>query len=272
MAAKRKTSERNRQKAKKGEAELIDQDLIYGLGHNLRVRCLALICDEPSSPRRVSDALGEGLSSVAYHMGILRDTGLIELAETRPVRGAVEHIYRATQPLVIPEGLWSKLPPAARAKIWGDVLVDIDNDVTASVKAGTFDARADFHISWTPLCLDEIGCRKLAKKADRWLEEMVEVQAEQLGGLAAAAESGLPAATAAVRAASHSSLRRRSGSVSNIFVLRSLPGLFRSRLRAGASDADAKACGRANSGSTRLTRCFRIGGQRSPPSVGGHGG
>lgn len=178
MAAKRKTSERNRQKAKKGEAELIDQDVIYGLGHNLRVRCLALLCDEPSSPRRLSDALEENLSSVAYHMEILRDTGLIELVETRPVRGAVEHIYRPTEPLVIPEGLWSKLPPAARAKIWGDVLVDIDNDVTASVTAGTFDARADFHISWTPLCLDEIGCQKLAEKADRWLEEMVEVQAE----------------------------------------------------------------------------------------------
>jgi len=178
MAAKRKTSGRNRQKAKKGEAELIDQDVIYGLGHNLRVRCLALLCDAPASPRRLSDALGENLSSVAYHMEILRDTGLIELVETRPVRGAVEHIYRPTQPLVIPEGLWSKLPPAARAKIWGDVLVDIDNDVTASVRAGTFDARADFHISWTPLCLDEIGCRKLAMKADGWLEEMVEVQAE----------------------------------------------------------------------------------------------
>jgi DNA-binding transcriptional ArsR family regulator len=179
MAAKKKAGGRNRpQKVKKDEAELIDQDLIYGLGHPLRVRCLALLCDEPSSPRRLSDALDENLSSVAYHMGILRDTGLIELVETRPVRGAVEHIYRPVYPLILPEGLWSALPKPARQKIYADVLVDIDNDVTSSVKAETFDARDDFHVSWTPLRLDELGCQKLAEKADRWLEEMVEVQSE----------------------------------------------------------------------------------------------
>lgn len=179
MAAKRKSSGKIRaQKAQKGDAELIDQEFIYGLGHSLRVRCLALLCDEPSSPRRLSNALDEPLSRVAYHVKILLETGLIELADTRPVRGAVEHIYRPVYPLILPEGLWAALPKSARQKIYADVLVDIDNDVTSSIQAGTFDARSDFHVSWTPLRLDDKGCRDLATKADRWLEEMVEVQAE----------------------------------------------------------------------------------------------
>lgn len=165
-------------KRKKRGAELVDQNLIYGLAHPLRVRCLALLCDAPSSPRRLSNDLCEGLSQVAYHVKVLRETGLIEPTGTRPARGATEHFYRAVNPLVIPEGLWAKLPKTARQKIYADVLTDIDNDVTASVTAGTFDAREDFHVSWTPMHLDEQGCTDLAARTDRFLEEMLEVQAE----------------------------------------------------------------------------------------------
>jgi DNA-binding transcriptional ArsR family regulator len=169
---------------KKEGTELVDQDVIHGLAHSLRVRCLALLCDKPSSPRRLADELDEGLSQVSYHVNVLLKTGLIEPAGTRPVRGSTEHFYRAVHPLVIPEGLWNQLPRPARQKIYADVLTDIDNDVTASVRAGTFDARGDFHVSWTPMHLDEQGCADLAAKADRWLEEMLEVQAESAERLA----------------------------------------------------------------------------------------
>jgi len=162
----------------KADAELIDQKMLYGLSHSLRVRLLALLCDEPSSPRRLSDTLDENLSRVAYHIKILLETDLIALVETRPVRGALEHIYAPVHPLILPEGLWSALPKSARQKIYADVLADIDNDVTASIVADLFDARSDFHVSLTPMCLDEIGCRKLAKSADGLLEEMVEIQKE----------------------------------------------------------------------------------------------
>jgi DNA-binding transcriptional ArsR family regulator len=180
VADKKKRADRKSRpkKPKKKSAELVDQTLIYGLAHPLRVRCLALLCDEPSSPRRLSDELDEGLSQVAYHVKVLRETGLIEPAGTRPARGATEHFYRAVHPLVIPEGLWAQLPKSARQKIYADVLTDIDNDVTASVKAGTFDAREDFHVSWTPMRLDDQGCKDLAARTDRFLEEMLEVQAE----------------------------------------------------------------------------------------------
>jgi DNA-binding transcriptional ArsR family regulator len=180
VAAKKKgvSGKAHSKKPKKEGAELVDQDLIYGLAHPLRVRCLALLCDQSSSPRRISDELGEGLSQVSYHVNVLLKTGLIEPAGTRPARGATEHFYRAVHPLVIPEGLWNELPKSARQKIYADVLTDIDNDVTASVRAETFDSRDDMHVSWTPMHLDEKACEDLATKADRWLEEMLEVQAE----------------------------------------------------------------------------------------------
>jgi hypothetical protein len=38
------------------------------------------------------------VTAVAYHMHRLLEAGLIELASTRPVRGALEHRYRTTAP------------------------------------------------------------------------------------------------------------------------------------------------------------------------------
>ena len=35
------------------------------------------------------------LRSVAYHVRVLKKLGCIELVETLPRRGAVEHVYRA---------------------------------------------------------------------------------------------------------------------------------------------------------------------------------
>ncbi|MDX6600878.1 MAG: hypothetical protein QOF13_80 [Solirubrobacterales bacterium] len=181
---------------RKKSDELVDQKLIAGLGHPLRVRCLALLCDKTWSPRQLSDELCEGLSQVSYHIKVLRETGLIEPAGTRPARGATEHFYRSVHPLVIPEGLWSKLPKGARMKIVGDVLKDIDNDVTASVKAGTFDGREDFHVSWTPMQLDDKGCKELAAKTDRFMEELLEVQAESSKRLAEEPGEAIPTSAA----------------------------------------------------------------------------
>lgn len=81
-------------------------------------------------------------------------------------------------------------------KIVGDVLKDIDDDVTASVKAGTFDAREDFHVSWTPMQLDDEGCKELATRTDRFMEELLEVQAESSKRLAEDGAKEIPTSAA----------------------------------------------------------------------------
>jgi hypothetical protein len=48
----------------------------------------------PISPTQVQRALpDQSLGSVAYHMRVLASAGVIELADERPVRGAIEHYY-----------------------------------------------------------------------------------------------------------------------------------------------------------------------------------
>ncbi|HEX5923496.1 MAG TPA: hypothetical protein VFY45_06665 [Baekduia sp.] len=51
-------------------------------------------CGRPISPTQLQGVLSDqSLGSVAYHMRVLASAGLIELADERRVRGAIEHYY-----------------------------------------------------------------------------------------------------------------------------------------------------------------------------------
>src|ERR1044071_6856393 len=65
--------------------------------HPLRRRIWYAMAEQrPISPRELADKLNEPVNDVAYHVRVLRDMGVIELAGTRPVRGATQHFYRTT--------------------------------------------------------------------------------------------------------------------------------------------------------------------------------
>ena len=67
--------------------------------HPLQVAVLRLMTEMPPdewgwSPTMLADRLGEKLPNIAYHVRRLVDVGLLELADTRPRGGAIEHLYR----------------------------------------------------------------------------------------------------------------------------------------------------------------------------------
>jgi hypothetical protein len=49
-------------------------------------------CD--TSPAQFARSRGEPVSNVTYHFRRLQELGCIELVDTRPVKGTVEHVYR----------------------------------------------------------------------------------------------------------------------------------------------------------------------------------
>ena len=71
-----------------------EPDLVRAVAHPLRVRILQILDEGPSSPKRISEAIGEPLSNVSYHTRVLSKCNCIQLVDTRPARGAIEHIYR----------------------------------------------------------------------------------------------------------------------------------------------------------------------------------
>lgn len=64
------------------------------ISHPLRPRLLAAIDKAgTSSPNQLSKEIGEPLGNVSYHVQLLLKAGVIELASTKPRRGALEHFY-----------------------------------------------------------------------------------------------------------------------------------------------------------------------------------
>jgi DNA-binding transcriptional ArsR family regulator len=66
------------------------------LGHPIRLRILHALGSDTVSPSELEERLGVGLALLAYHVGVLRDDGLLMLVETRATRGALESFYRLT--------------------------------------------------------------------------------------------------------------------------------------------------------------------------------
>lgn len=52
---------------------------------------------EPVSPKALATLTGESLGRMSYHVRILVSCEMVELAHTRPRRGAVEHFYVPTR-------------------------------------------------------------------------------------------------------------------------------------------------------------------------------
>jgi DNA-binding transcriptional ArsR family regulator len=73
-----------------------DNDLLVALRHPLRRQILRLmLSEEPISPRQLATVLDRPLSNVSYHVRVLADCAAVTLVKTRPVKGSMQHFYRA---------------------------------------------------------------------------------------------------------------------------------------------------------------------------------
>jgi DNA-binding transcriptional ArsR family regulator len=63
------------------------------LGHPVRHRIVNVLRQRPATLRQLASALGLAKGTVSFHVGVLRDAGLIRLAETQQVRGGTEQRF-----------------------------------------------------------------------------------------------------------------------------------------------------------------------------------
>ncbi|MEV6284761.1 helix-turn-helix domain-containing protein [Kribbella sp. NPDC051770] len=66
------------------------------LGHPLRHRLLFALGQESATTSQLAVTLGTGKGNIAHHLGVLREAGMVEVTETRQVRGGTEQYYRRT--------------------------------------------------------------------------------------------------------------------------------------------------------------------------------
>ncbi|MGY0235425.1 ArsR/SmtB family transcription factor [Longispora urticae] len=66
------------------------------LGHPVRQRILSTLDGRESTLRDLSVALDAVRGTIAYHLRVLREAGLVEVVRTRRVQGGVEQYYGKT--------------------------------------------------------------------------------------------------------------------------------------------------------------------------------
>jgi DNA-binding transcriptional ArsR family regulator len=151
---------------KKGERGNFDQQMVRALAHPLRVEIVRQLEKGPSGPKRLSDRLGETLGNVSYHTRVLHKCDLIELVETVPRRGAVEHIYKLKSYGAIGSRTWKAVPPSLRAHYAGSALADFTTRAVEALDAGTMESREGSGVTWLPLNVDEQGWNELRRVLD----------------------------------------------------------------------------------------------------------
>ncbi|MFL5867151.1 MAG: helix-turn-helix domain-containing protein [Thermoleophilaceae bacterium] len=166
------------------EPTTIDQRMVKSIAHPTRMRILTLLNQKTASPVELADELGEPLGNVSYHVRILLDLESIELVDTVPRRGALEHYYRALKRPWFKAADWQQLPASARRSVSDAVLAQVWKEVTEATKHGLFDARTDRHLSRTTLVLDDRGWQEVAELLNDTLERVLQIQADAATRLA----------------------------------------------------------------------------------------
>ena len=150
--------------------------LLKAISHPLRLRILQEINRGYASPKDVADSLGESLGVVSYHVRTLEELGCIELAETKFRRGAVQHFYKPLRRLELSDSEWAALPESVRGSISATTLDSVIELAAAALKDGSFEARADRHLSWLELRLDEAGWNEVNVMLKDVLDRAMELQ------------------------------------------------------------------------------------------------
>lgn len=134
------------------------------LGHPLRVRILEVLNDRDMSPvgffreGLAPQGTNFGLSGISHHFKELAKSGCLEVVDTIPRRGSVEHVYRGLARITYTDADWeTKLTQEERAALTKIMLQGLIAKADGAVMAGTFDQRLDRHLTWIGMDLDEQG-------------------------------------------------------------------------------------------------------------------
>lgn len=168
---------------------------VTAMSHPLRARILRLLSDrDVMSPAQLSRELHAELSPVSYHVRALVKLECAEEVFTRPVRGALEHFYRATERSLIDADEFEHLDPVVAEDLVCQAIQRILDDFVDSRKAQMVGYDKHFHISRTPLILDPEGYEEGMQAVERCRIEMSKIESRSVQRRA---ESGAPGVSTA---------------------------------------------------------------------------
>jgi DNA-binding transcriptional ArsR family regulator len=174
-------------------AATMETTLAAIVAHPTRVRCFSILAERTASPVEIAQEINKDVGHVGYHVRKLQQLDLIELVDERPVRGAVEHFYRAIERPVVREEAFAEQSLDEREVFTRYILQLHVADIARAMDEHTFDARANRAAIRTPMLVDEEGFRELADLHVEMYERTLEVQAKSTERRTKSDEDGIPA-------------------------------------------------------------------------------
>lgn len=166
------------------------ENRIKAMSHPLRAAILGILADRTASPAEMARELEEELSNVSYHTKQLVEFEHAELVSTRPVRGALEHFYRATERHLVDTEEWEELDPVMGESLVCEFMQKILDDFVASARASIVGSDPKFHLTRTPLVLDEQGLQEALEAHERARLEILEIESRSAARMLASGEQG----------------------------------------------------------------------------------
>ncbi len=170
--------------------EAAAQNRVEALRQPLRAKILRLlIAQGPSSPSKMTRVLAETVDpempakelrrlgdQVNYHTKRLVELGCAELADEIKVRGAVEHVYCATERYLVETEEWEGLPPEIKEHLTAEFAQAHLDDMVLGFRAGTLGTHEHFHLTQTRILLDEQGRDELLERYENLRLEALEIE------------------------------------------------------------------------------------------------
>jgi AraC-like DNA-binding protein len=192
VKASRKSEEGEKPKGKPLASE--------ALRHPLRVRILEVVNERDMSPSQfMQQQLAPGvevspksLSQLSYHFRELAKFGCLEVVERVPRRGALENIYRGSVRAYFTDEEWEGLTARERCLISRTVYQGLAARAESAMMAHTFDSRADRHLTWIAMEVDEQGWTELMTTLAGAFRDVIQVRHDAVDRLAATGEKVIP--------------------------------------------------------------------------------
>jgi DNA-binding transcriptional ArsR family regulator len=147
------------------------------VAHPTRARCFVILAERTASPVEIAQEIGKDVGHVGYHVRKLQEMNLIELVDERPVRGAVEHFYRAIARPMVNEAELAEQSIEEREPFTRYILQLHIADIARAMDEHTFDARPNRWILRTPMLVDEEGFEELSALHAELYERTMDIQA-----------------------------------------------------------------------------------------------
>lgn len=170
----------------------LDETLAAVVAHPTRARCFMILAERTASPAEIARELRLDVTHVGYHVRKLSEFSMIELVDERPVRGAVEHFYRAIERPMVTEEQYAMLDQGERNGFAREICQWIFADVTAAIASGTFSSRPDNCVARAPMVVDEEGWRELSAIYTETVLRTLEVEARSKTRRERSGAPGLP--------------------------------------------------------------------------------